>query len=95
VIAVKALACQLPAKVGKPLARWQCPDLAQAAVESGIVASISDTTIWRWLSSDAIKPWQHRSWIFPRDPHFGPRPPASWTSTPAASTARRYGRRSS
>ena len=21
-----------------------------------------------WLATDAIKPWQHRSWIFPRDP---------------------------
>ena len=47
--------------------------LARAAVESGIVASISGTTIWRWLSADAIKPWQHRSWIFPRDPDFGPK----------------------
>jgi hypothetical protein len=73
VVAVKALACELPATVGKPLARWQCPDLARAAVESGIVASISGTTIWRWLSADAIKPWQHRSWIFPRDPDFGPK----------------------
>jgi hypothetical protein len=27
-------------------------------------------TVWRWLSEDAIKPWQHRSWIFPRDPEF-------------------------
>jgi hypothetical protein len=70
-VAVKALACELPAKAGKPLARWQCPDLARAAVEQGIVASISGTTIWRWLSTDAIKPWQHRSWIFPRDPDFG------------------------
>jgi DDE superfamily endonuclease len=72
VVAIKALACELPAKADKPqpLARWQCPDLARAAVESGIVASISGTTIWRWLSSDAIKPWQHRSWIFPRDPDF-------------------------
>ncbi len=26
--------------------------------------------IWRWLSEDAIRPWPHRSWIFPRDPHF-------------------------
>ena len=34
------------------------------------MASISGTTLWRWLSSDAIKPWQHRSWIFPRDPDF-------------------------
>jgi hypothetical protein len=24
----------------------------------------------RWLAEDAIKPWQHRSWIFPRDPDF-------------------------
>jgi len=24
----------------------------------------------RWLAADAIKPWQHRSWIFPRDPDF-------------------------
>jgi DDE superfamily endonuclease len=24
----------------------------------------------RWLADDALKPWQHRSWIFPRDPHF-------------------------
>ena len=72
-VAIKALACELPAKADKPqpLARWQCPDLARTAVESGIVAAISGTTIWRWLSSDAIKPWQHRSWIFPRDPDFG------------------------
>ncbi|MGI8657222.1 MAG: transposase [Candidatus Limnocylindria bacterium] len=37
------------------------------------MASISDTTIWRWLSDDAIKPWTQRSWIFPRDPDFGPK----------------------
>ena len=24
----------------------------------------------RFLARDAIKPWQHRSWIFPRDPDF-------------------------
>jgi DDE superfamily endonuclease/Homeodomain-like domain len=74
-VAIKALACEFPATADppQPLARWQCPDLARAAVESGIVAAISGTTIWRWLSSDAIKPWQHRSWIFPRDPDFGPR----------------------
>ena len=67
---IKALACELPAVSGRPLARWQCPDLARAAIEQDIVASISGTTVWRWLSADAIKPWQHRSWIFPRDPEF-------------------------
>lgn len=39
-------------------------------MEQGIAASISGVTIWRWLNADAIKPWQYRSWIFPRDPLF-------------------------
>jgi hypothetical protein len=26
--------------------------------------------LWRWLSADALRPWRHRSWIFPRDPDF-------------------------
>jgi hypothetical protein len=70
VVAIKALACELPTTTGVPLSRWHTPDLARAAVAQGIVAGISGTTIWRWLSADAIKPWQHRSWIFPRDPDF-------------------------
>jgi len=44
--------------------------LAAQAIQSGIVATISGTTIWRWLNDDAIRPWQHRCWIFPRDPNF-------------------------
>lgn len=39
-------------------------------MRQGIVASISNTTIWRWLNADAIRPWNVRSWIFPRDPDF-------------------------
>ena len=42
----------------------------QGCRQRGIVASISGTTVWRWLSADAIRPWQHRSWVFPRDPDF-------------------------
>ena len=67
---VKALACELPASVGAPLARWTCSDLANRVRQSGIVAAISDSTVWRWLTADAIRPWQHRCWIFPRDPQF-------------------------
>jgi hypothetical protein len=36
----------------------------------GVVAAISAATIWRTLRSDAIRPWFHRSWIYPRDPDF-------------------------
>lgn len=45
-------------------------DIRREVVRQGIVASIGKTTIWRWLSEDAIKPWSHRTWIFPRDPQF-------------------------
>jgi len=34
------------------------------------VSDASASTIGRWLAEDAIKPWQQRSWIFPRDPGF-------------------------
>jgi len=70
VTGVKALACELPAASGTPLARWTCPELARHAAASGIVPAPSPSTVRRWLADDAIKPWQHRSWIFPRDPHF-------------------------
>jgi transposase len=67
---VKALACELPAASNTPLARWSCPDLAVEATRRGVVTSVSASSVRRWLAADAIKPWQHRSWIFPRDPDF-------------------------
>ncbi len=70
VVAVKALACELPTRRGVPLARWSVRDLQQAVVAHGLVAQISETTVGRWLSEDALCPWRHRSWIFPRDPAF-------------------------
>lgn len=70
VVEVKALACELPSESGVPLSRWSTHDIAREVVRRGIVARISGATVWRWLSEDAIRPWQHRSWIFPRDPNF-------------------------
>jgi transposase len=70
VIAVKSLACALPSELGLPLSRLSMAELQAEAVHRGLVASIGETTIWRWLSEDAIRPWYHRSWIFPRDPLF-------------------------
>jgi len=70
VVQVKALACELPATLGLPLSRLSVADVAQQARQLGLVATISDSTVWRWLHADAIRPWQHRCWIFPRDPLF-------------------------
>ncbi|MEV0734326.1 IS630 family transposase [Polymorphospora sp. NPDC050346] len=70
---VKALACELPAERGVPLSRWSAADLADEAVAAGVVDDISPATVARWLAADAIRPWRHRSWIFPRDPDFAAR----------------------
>lgn len=67
---VKAVACERPAARGLLLSRVSCRDIAREVQRSGLVATNSDKTVWRWLSEDAIRPWQHRCWIFPRDPDF-------------------------
>lgn len=66
----KAVACELPATRGVPLSRWSLAELRTELLASGLVSEISTTTLWRWLAEDPIKPWQHRSWIFPRAPDF-------------------------
>lgn len=53
-----------------PLSRLSIAEVRREAVREGIVASIGEATVWRWLSQDAIRPWFNRTWIFPRDPSF-------------------------
>ena len=67
---VKAMACAPPSEREVPLSRWSSAELAAQARAEGLVASVSASTVRRWLAVDAIKPWQFRSWIFPRDPDF-------------------------
>jgi hypothetical protein len=52
------------------LSRWSSPELAAGLTARGITDTISASTVRRWPRQDAIKPWQHRSWIFIRDPDF-------------------------
>src|SRR3954469_18892335 len=70
VVEVKAMACEPPEARQVPLSRWSSSELAAQAIAEGLVCSISASTVRRWLHADAIRPWQHRSWIFPRDPAF-------------------------
>jgi len=67
---IKAIACQLPAERGIPLSRFSITEIVQEVITAAIVPSVSDSSIWRWLHKDAIRPWFHRSWIYPRDPQF-------------------------
>lgn len=84
VVEVKAIACELPLSLGVPVSRLSVADIRSEVVRRGIAAEISGATVWRWLSADAIRPWCHRSWIFPRDPDF---------ETKAARVLDLYGRR--
>jgi hypothetical protein len=45
VVQVKALACELPATHGIPLSRWSTGDLVQQVQQSGLVASVSGSTL--------------------------------------------------
>lgn len=66
---MKAIACELPKEHGLPLSRFSRTELHRLVVERGI-SEASASTIARWLAEDALKPWQHRSWVFPTDPAF-------------------------
>ncbi len=66
---MKAIACALPREHDLPLSRFSRTELHRLVIERG-VCEASASTIARWLAEDALKPWQHRSWIFPTDPAF-------------------------
>lgn len=67
---MKSLACALPYTYGLLLSRFILAEIQGEVIGQGLDASIGKTTLWRWLSQNAIWPWSHRSWIFPRDPQF-------------------------
>jgi hypothetical protein len=66
---VVAVACELPAAHDRPLSRFSRTELHRLVIEQGVTEA-SASTIWRWLHDRSLKPWQQRSWIFPRDPDF-------------------------
>ena len=66
---VKAIACEAVSQTKLPLSRLSTADLADRA-SADLGRSISPSTVWRILDTDAIKPWRYQYWIFPRDPKF-------------------------
>jgi hypothetical protein len=54
-----------------PLARWTGPELAAELAAQGLVSEpVSVSSLLRILAENPVRPWQYRSWIFPRDPDF-------------------------
>jgi hypothetical protein len=67
---VKAIACELPAKQGRPLSRFSLSEIVAAVLADDTISRIGRTTVWRILHKDGLRPWFHKTWIFPRDPRF-------------------------
>lgn len=66
---IQALACEVIAETQEPLSRQSLGDLVRRS-QTTLGKTISRSTVWRMLHESAIKPWQHESWLFPRDPRF-------------------------
>jgi hypothetical protein len=66
---IQAMACETVAQTGLPLSRQSLADLTRRATQS-LKRKVGRSTVWRVLHHDAIKPWQHEHWLFPRDPAF-------------------------
>jgi transposase len=92
---VKAIAGELPALRAVPLSRFSIADVRQEAIACGLVEQLSVSTVWRWLDEDALKPWRHRSWIFPRARTSPPRRGSCSTCTSAGLRASGWGQTSS
>lgn len=70
IAAIKAVACELPAKLDLPFSRLSLSELQDYLLKQEVVEHISIGKLWTVLDEDAIRPWYHRSWLFPRDPQF-------------------------
>jgi len=70
VATVKALACALPAHREQPLSRSSTADLTRLITAHPDAPPMSRSTVWHLLATAARKPWQHQTWLFPRDPDF-------------------------
>ena len=67
---MQALACELPTQRDEPLGRYSTAEIARLVGAHADAPGMSRSTIWRILDRDALQPWRHHSWLFPRDPAF-------------------------
>jgi transposase len=63
VVLIMAVACEPPAKSGRPITQWTDRELADEVVKRGIVASISPAQVGRYLREAALQPHRKRYWL--------------------------------
>ena len=67
---VIAITCETLRAHELPLSRFSTGDLLRIVQQEEGLKSLSRATLSRILAEDALKPWQYRYWLFPRDPDF-------------------------
>ena len=90
--AVVALACQLPAATGVPLARRSGPELAAEITKAGLASPISPSSVLRIRPSTPSSPGNTNRGSTRATRTSPPRPPSSSTSTRGTTRASGYGR---
>ena len=60
---ILAVACEPPAKSGRPITHGTAHELADEVVKRGIVASISPSQVGRYLREAALQPHKSRYWL--------------------------------
>jgi transposase len=60
---ILAVACEPPAKSGRPITHWTAHELADEVVKRGIVTSISTSQVSRYLRAAALQPHKSRYWL--------------------------------
>jgi transposase len=60
---ILAVACEPPAKSGRPITHWTGHELVDEVVKRGLVASISTSQVHRYLREAALQPHESRYWL--------------------------------
>jgi transposase len=64
---ILALACEPPEQSGRPITHWTYKELADEAKKRGIVASISEAQVGRYLREAELRPHKSRYWLNARE----------------------------
>jgi transposase len=70
---VIAAACSEPSEYGLERTTWSHESLTEALEDSGLVRSISSSTVGRILAEAEIKPHRVKSWCHSTDPQYQPK----------------------
>jgi len=60
---ILAVACEPPAKSGRPITHWTAQELTDEVVKRGVVTSISPSQVSRYLREAALQPHKSRYWL--------------------------------